>query len=212
MNPVLREGNSDRRAPASVKQYARKHPHSMGAWSPDSKTHVAHVGGDFSVNEKSRPLRRDRTCASSSSAPMARHGAEGETPLKAGEMIDATVMSKAALRAFLRADRRDAKAEGVLFSLHLKATMMKVSDPIIFGSRRASLLPATSSRSTATPLDEVGVDPEQRRGRSARGDPTLPADGGRHRGRYRRQYAQRARRWRWSTPTRASPTCTCRAT
>ena len=135
VNPVLREGNSDRRAPGAVKQYARKNPHSMGAWSPDSKTHVAHMdSGDFRSNEKSV------TVAEAGSVRIELTAADGKitvlkdkTPVLAGEIIDATTMSIRALTAFLKAQIEDAKKKGVLFSLHLKATMMKVSDPIIFG-------------------------------------------------------------------------------
>ncbi|WP_115718502.1 NADP-dependent isocitrate dehydrogenase [Gallaecimonas mangrovi] len=135
VNPVLREGNSDRRAPASVKQYARKHPHSMGAWSKDSKSHVASMtSGDFYGSEKSVTLD-DATSVS-----IALYKADGskevlkeKLALLAGEVIDASTMSKKALQAFFAEQIADAKAKGVLFSLHMKATMMKVSDPIIFG-------------------------------------------------------------------------------
>jgi len=134
VNPVLREGNSDRRAPKSVKDYARKHPHSMGAWSPESKTNVAHmVAGDFYANERSVVI------GEAGEIRIELVGTDGSVrPLKtlavtAGEVIDATVMNVAALREFLTAQIARAKAEGVLFSVHLKATMMKVSDPIIFG-------------------------------------------------------------------------------
>ena len=135
VNPVLREGNSDRRAPASVKNYARSHPHSMGAWSNDSKTSVATMAtGDFRGNEKSVVLDADDTLS------IVHVGADGsETVLKeslpvlAGEVVDATFMSAAALDSFLEEQVAKAKADGVLFSAHLKATMMKVSDPIIFG-------------------------------------------------------------------------------
>ncbi len=135
VNPVLREGNSDRRAPASVKNYARSHPHSMGAWSSDSKTSVATMGtDDFRSNEQSVVLDSDDTLA------IVHVGSDGsETVLKegltvlAGEVVDATFMSAAALDEFLEAQVAKAKADGVLFSAHLKATMMKVSDPIIFG-------------------------------------------------------------------------------
>ncbi len=135
VNPVLREGNSDRRAPASVKNYARSHPHSMGAWSSDSKTNVATMGqDDFRSNEKSVVLDVDDTLT------IVHVGAGGEeTVLKAdlavlkGEVVDGTFMSAAALDEFLEAQVARAEAEGVLFSAHLKATMMKVSDPIIFG-------------------------------------------------------------------------------
>jgi len=135
VNPVLREGNSDRRAPIPVKNYARKHPHSMGAWSPDSKSRVASMDhGDFKSNEKSLTL------AQAGSLRIEWTGADGkrevlreEIPVLAGEIIDATVMQKAALLAFLKEQVAVAKKEGILFSVHLKATMMKVSDPIIFG-------------------------------------------------------------------------------
>jgi len=135
VNPVLREGNSDRRAPASVKNYARSHPHRMGAWAPDSKTHVAHMeGGDFYANEKSV------TITEPGSLKVELVGTDGTTtvlkesiPVLKGEVVDATFMSAKALDAFLAEQLADAKAKGVLFSIHLKATMMKVSDPIIFG-------------------------------------------------------------------------------
>ncbi|WP_210440107.1 NADP-dependent isocitrate dehydrogenase [Nocardioides xinjiangensis] len=135
VNPVLREGNSDRRAPASVKNYARSHPHSMGAWSSDSKTSVATMGhDDFRSNEQSVVVPDDDALS------IVHVGADGqETVLKdalqvlAGEVVDATFMSAARLDEFLEAQVARAKADGVLFSAHLKATMMKVSDPIIFG-------------------------------------------------------------------------------
>ncbi|GGJ84381.1 NADP-dependent isocitrate dehydrogenase [Pseudomonas matsuisoli] len=135
VNPVLREGNSDRRAPLSVKNYARKHPHRMGAWSTDSKSHVAHMSdGDFYGSEKSA------TVANAGNVKIELIGKDGsakvlkeKTAVKAGEIIDAAVMSRKALAAFVRSEIEDAKAKDVLFSLHLKATMMKVSDPIMFG-------------------------------------------------------------------------------
>lgn len=135
VNPVLREGNSDRRAPAAVKAFARQHPHSMGAWSADSETHVATMAdGDFYGSEKSA------TMPSACSVNIEFEGANGEkTTLKeglsllAGEVIDAAVMSKAALCAFLEEQVADAREKGLLYSVHLKATMMKVSDPILFG-------------------------------------------------------------------------------
>jgi len=135
VNPVLREGNSDRRAPKAVKDYARKHPHSMGKWSADSKTTVATMGNDdFFSNEKSvtvpaaTDVRIEFVAADGKVVVL-----KDKTPLKAGEIIDATVLRKAALVAFYEQQIARAKREGVLFSLHLKATMMKVSDPIIFG-------------------------------------------------------------------------------
>ncbi|WP_208322890.1 NADP-dependent isocitrate dehydrogenase [Mumia sp. ZJ1417] len=135
VNPVLREGNSDRRAPASVKQYARKHPHSMGAWSSDSKTNVATMGErDFKSNEKSVVIPADDTLR------IEFVGTDGATtvlrdsvPVLAGEVVDATYLDVAALQSFLADTIARAEREGVLFSVHLKATMMKVSDPIIFG-------------------------------------------------------------------------------
>ncbi|WP_233840764.1 NADP-dependent isocitrate dehydrogenase [Dyella sp. 2HG41-7] len=135
VNPVLREGNSDRRAPLSVKNYARKHPHKMGAWSKDSKTHVAHMdGGDFYGSEKSAVVEQATV------AKIEWVGKDGttavlkeKTNITAGEIIDAALMSKKALASFVDAQIEDAKKQGVLFSLHLKATMMKVSDPIMFG-------------------------------------------------------------------------------
>lgn len=135
VNPVLREGNSDRRAPKAVKNYAKKNPHSMGAWSADSKTHVSTMdAGDFAHNEQSV------TVANATSVNIIHEDAQGNTTtLKEGisllqnEIIDASVMSKKALVAFLDAQVKDAKDKDILFSLHMKATMMKVSDPIIFG-------------------------------------------------------------------------------
>ena len=135
VNPVLREGNSDRRAPLSVKKYAQKHPHSMGKWSADSKTNVAHMThGDFFSNEVSNVMPSDDSLsitlisADGSSTPL-----RGPLAVLAGEIIDATKMEAAALDAFLQEQISRAQSEGVLFSIHLKATMMKVSDPIIFG-------------------------------------------------------------------------------
>lgn len=134
VNPVLREGNSDRRAPKAVKNYAKQNPHSMGAWSSDSKTHVATMGeGDFQANEKSVTLKNE----TSVQIKLVSNGSEtilkDNISLQAAEIIDATVMNKKALLDFLSKEVKDAKDKGVLFSLHLKATMMKVSDPIIFG-------------------------------------------------------------------------------
>jgi isocitrate dehydrogenase len=135
VNPVLREGNSDRRAPLSVKNYARQNPHSMGAWSPDSKTNVAHMeADDFRSNEKSVVIPADGTIQ----IQQVREDGTVKVlkkafPVLAGEVIDGTVMRAAALDEFLAAQVARAKEEGVLFSAHLKATMMKVSDPIIFG-------------------------------------------------------------------------------
>ncbi len=136
VNPVLREGNSDRRAPKAVKNYARKHPHSMGAWSADSKTHVAHMtGGDFYGSEQSVSIPEATTFkivfeAKDGSTKILKD----TTPLKASEIIDSSVMNLNSLKKFIANEIEDAKAKNVLFSVHLKATMMKVSDPIIFGA------------------------------------------------------------------------------
>jgi isocitrate dehydrogenase len=135
VNPVLREGNSDRRAPLSVKNYARKHPHKMGTWSADSKSHVAHMSsGDFYGSEKSALIEK---ADSVKIELVAKDGSTSvlkeKTAVLAGEIIDCAVLSKKALRAFIAAEIEDAKKQGVLLSVHLKATMMKVSDPIMFG-------------------------------------------------------------------------------
>ena len=133
VNPVLREGNSDRRAPLSVKQFAKKHPHKMGAWSSDSKSHVSSLSaGDFYGSEQSVTLEND------AAVKIEYYGADGthvvlkeKTPLLPGEIIDASVMNVRCLRRFFEEQMTDAKQSGVLLSLHLKATMMKVSDPVM---------------------------------------------------------------------------------
>jgi isocitrate dehydrogenase len=161
VNPVLREGNSDRRAPLSVKNYAKKHPHKMSPWSPDSKTHVVHMkGGDFRSNEKST------TVPSATTAKIEFVGADGKASvlkdkvaLQAGEVIDATFMSKKALRQFLEEQIEDAKRQGVLFSLHMKATMMKVSDPKIFGHAVTVYYKDVFEKHGET-LKKLGVDPD----------------------------------------------------
>lgn len=161
VNPVLREGNSDRRAPLSVKQHTRKHPHKMGAWSPDSKTHVAHMtGGDFYSNEKSVTLTE------ATDARIEFVGQDGtitvlkpKLALQAGEVIDATYMSRRALREFLEAQMEDAKKQGVLFSIHLKATMMKVSDPKIFGHAVSVFFKDVFDKHAAL-FQQLGVDPD----------------------------------------------------
>lgn len=146
VNPVLREGNSDRRAPLAVKNYAKKHPHSMGAWSPDSKTNVATMGrDDFRSNEQSV------VCPADGTLTVRLVTDAGTTELKkvkvlAGEVVDATVLRAKALDEFLAAQIKRAKEEDVLFSVHLKATMMKVSDPIIFGHVVRAFLPRTFER------------------------------------------------------------------
>ena len=159
VNPVLREGNSDRRAPKAVKDYAKAHPHSMGKWSADSKTRVATMAkDDFFSNEKSV------TVAEATDVKIELIAKDGtttvlkaSTPLKAGEILDATVMRKAALVSFLESQMAKAKAEGVLFSLHMKATMMKVSDPIIFGHAVKVFFKDLIAKHSAT-LKELNVD------------------------------------------------------
>jgi isocitrate dehydrogenase len=161
VNPVLREGNSDRRAPLSVKAYARKHPHKMSPWSADSKTHVAHMkGGDFRSNEKSM------TVSAPTTAKIEFVGAVGKTTvlkdkiaLQAGEVIDATFMSAKALRKFLEEQIEEAKKQGVLFSLHMKATMMKVSDPKIFGHAVTVYYKDVFEKHAET-FKALGVDPD----------------------------------------------------
>tara|TARA_R110002072_G_scaffold302938_1_gene490080 strand:- start:6702 stop:8930 length:2229 start_codon:yes stop_codon:yes gene_type:complete len=159
VNPVLREGNSDRRAPKAVKNYAKKHPHSMGAWSKDSKSHVATMAsGDFFNNEKSITLSQD------DSLTINHVDFSGKTTslkkdikVLKGEIIDGTFMSKNALIAFLNTQINDAKAKDVLFSLHMKATMMKVSDPIIFG-HAVELFFADVFKNHRGLLSKIGVD------------------------------------------------------
>ena len=159
VNPVLREGNSDRRAPKAVKDYARKHPHSMGKWSADSKTNVASMAaGDFFGNEQSVTVPaaitvRIELVKTDGSILVLKE----KTPLKAGEILDATVMRKAALVAFYESAIARAKADGVLLSLHLKATMMKVSDPILFGHAVKGFFKDALAKHAAT-LATLGVD------------------------------------------------------
>ena len=162
VNPVLREGNSDRRAPKAVKEYAKKHPHSMGEWKSSSKTHVAAMkGGDFFSNEKSTTL----SAAQAGDGRIEFVAADGTVSvlkapiaLKDGMVVDATFMSVKALRAFLSEQIADAKAQGVLFSVHLKATMMKVSDPIILGCAVSEFFKDVFVKHAATFAD-IGVNP-----------------------------------------------------
>ena len=177
VNPVLREGNSDRRAPKAVKHYARKHPHSMGAWTADSKTSVGTMGkNDFFSNEKSV------TVPATTDVKIEYVGSDGttkvlkeKTPLKAGEILDSTVMSKKALVAFLAEQIAKAKADGVLFSLHMKATMMKVSDPIIFGHAVEVFFSDLISKHAAV-IATLGVDLKNGFGDLIAKIQTLPAD------------------------------------
>lgn len=178
VNPVLREGNSDRRAPKAVKEYARKHPHSMGSWSAESKTSVGTMGGvnDFFANEKSV------TVPAATEVKIEFLGADGstkvlkeKTPLKAGEILDATVLNKQALVAFLEEQIAQAKEENVLFSLHLKATMMKVSDPIIFGHAVEVFFKDLIAKHAAV-IKQLGVDFKNGFGDLVAKIQTLPAD------------------------------------
>ena len=160
VNPVLREGNSDRRAPKAVKNYAKKHPHSMGAWSADSKTKVAHMeAGDFYGTEKSVTVENDTQFKIEF---VGKDGSvkelKGLAPLKAGEVIDSSVMNLAALKAFVKQTKEEAKAAGVLLSAHLKATMMKVSDPIIFGAIVSVYFEDVFTQ-FASLFNELGVNP-----------------------------------------------------
>lgn len=177
VNPVLREGNSDRRAPLSVKNYARKHPHKMGAWTADSKSHVAHMdSGDFYGTEKSALI------AEAGDVKIELAAADGsktvlkeKTPVKAGEIIDAAVLSTAKLKTFLQAQIDDARAQGVLFSVHLKATMMKVSDPVIFGHVVSVFYKDVLAKHAAV-LKQAGFDPNNGIGDLYAKIQSLPAD------------------------------------
>jgi isocitrate dehydrogenase len=177
VNPVLREGNSDRRAPKAVKEYARKHPHSMGKWAPDSKTTVATLGKhDFFANEKSVTL------SAATEVKIELVAADGSVSvllpklaLKAGEILDATVLSRRALVAFYEEQLARAKREGLLFSLHLKATMMKVSDPIIFGHAVRVFFKDLLAKHAET-LSKLGVDLNNGFGDLVEKMQSLPAD------------------------------------
>ncbi|HIJ63913.1 MAG TPA: NADP-dependent isocitrate dehydrogenase, partial [Rhodospirillaceae bacterium] len=177
VNPVLREGNSDRRAAAAVKQYARNNPHKMGAWSPESKSHVSYMSsGDFYGSEKST------TVAKPCDVRIEFLGSDGKaTVLKeklsllAGEVIDASVMSCRALRAFYAEQIEDARKKGVLFSLHLKATMMKVSDPIMFGHAVTVFFKDVFEKHAAL-FKDLGVNPNNGFGDVVAKLAKLPAD------------------------------------
>ena len=177
VNPVLREGNSDRRAPLSVKNYARKHPHKMGTWSADSKTRVAHMtGGDFYGSEKSALIN------SAGNVKIELYKKDGssvvlkeKTAVKAGEVIDGAVMSRNALRSFIQQTIEAVKGSGTLLSVHLKATMMKVSDPIMFG-QVVSVYYADVLTKYADTLKQLGVDLNNGLGDLYAKIKTLPAD------------------------------------
>ncbi|MFE3606850.1 NADP-dependent isocitrate dehydrogenase [Streptomyces goshikiensis] len=175
VNPVLREGNSDRRAPASVKNYAKAHPHRMGAWTPESKTNVATMGeNDFRSTEKSAviseagTLRIEHVAADGATTVL-----RDSVPVLAGEVVDASVLHVDALRTFLNAQIERAKAEDVLFSVHLKATMMKVSDPIVFGHVVRAFFPKTFARYGET-LAAAGLSPNDGLGTILNGLGALP--------------------------------------
>ena len=159
VNPVLREGNSDRRAPKAVKNYAKAHPHSMGAWSSDSKTHVSHMeSGDFYGSEKSVTLKDAGSFSIEfESTTGTTKTLKGNSPLLAGEIIDSSVINMNSLKKFIAEQVADAKAKGVLFSVHLKATMMKVSDPLIFGAF-VEVFFADVFAKYADLFNELGVD------------------------------------------------------
>ncbi|MGW2517867.1 NADP-dependent isocitrate dehydrogenase [Streptomyces sp. NPDC001617] len=175
VNPVLREGNSDRRAPASVKNYAKTHPHRMGAWSAESKTNVATMGqNDFRSTEKSVVISeagalKIELAAEDGTTTVLRES----VPVLEGEVVDASVLHVAALREFLTAQIAEAKAQGVLFSVHLKATMMKVSDPIIFGHVVRAFFPKTFEQYGAT-LAAAGLSPNDGLGGIYKGLEALP--------------------------------------
>lgn len=177
VNPVLREGNSDRRAPKAVKNYAKKNPHSMGVWTADSKTHVATMTeGDFAHNEKSVTL------ANATTVRIQHIATNGESTvlkenisLLAGEIIDATTLSKKALLSFLESEIADAKKQNVLFSLHMKATMMKVSDPIIFGHAVKVFFKDLFAKHQEV-FDEIGVNVNNGFGHLTNSLENLPTD------------------------------------
>jgi isocitrate dehydrogenase len=178
VNPVLRQGNSDRRASASVKQYAKNNPHSMGKWTPESRTHVAHMThDDFYANEKSSTITEQTT----GNGRIEFVGADGQTtvlkasnPLQKGDVVDATMMSCSALRQYLQEQIADAKQSGILLSLHLKATMMKVSDPIIVG-HAVTVYFADLFDKYGQVFKEIGVDPDNGIGDVLAKMQTLPA-------------------------------------
>jgi len=177
VNPVLRQGNSDRRAPGSVKRFARSHPHSMGAWSPDSRTHVSTMSeGDFRTSERSVTIASVSTARielvrTDGSVEVLKDGVE----LRAGSVADAAVMSRRALEAFLAREIADAKATGIMFSFHVKATMMKVSDPILFGHAVTALLGDVMT-THADALARCGANPDEGLAAMLAAVATLPDD------------------------------------
>ena len=178
VNPVLRQGNSDRRASTSVKQYAKNNPHSMGKWTKDSRTHVAHMThGDFYANEKSATIN-DQTAGNGRIEFVGVDGSstvlKASHPVQKGDVVDATMMSRSALRQYLQEQIADAKKSGILLSLHLKSTMMKVSDPIIFGHAMTVYF-ADLFAKYGQVFHEIGVDPDNGVGDILAKIQTLPA-------------------------------------
>jgi isocitrate dehydrogenase len=178
VNPVLRQGNSDRRASTSVKQYAKNNPHSMGKWTKDSRTHVAHMTqGDFYANEKSVTIT-DQTAGNGRIEFVGEDGnsrvLKASNPLQKSDVVDTTMMSRSALRQYLQEQVADAKKSGILLSLHLKATMMKVSDPIIVG-HAVTVYFADLFKKYGQVLHEIGVDPDNGVGDILAKIQTLPA-------------------------------------
>src|ERR687887_723016 len=178
VNPVLRQGNSDRRASTSVKQYAKNNPHSMGKWTKDSQTHVAHMTqGDFYANEKSATIT-EQTAGNGRIEFVGEDGRitvlKASNPLQKGDVVDATMMSRSALRQYLQEQIADAKKSGILLSLHLKATMMKVSDPIIVG-HAVTVYFADLFDKYGQVFNQIGVDPDNGLGEILEKIQTLPA-------------------------------------
>ena len=213
VNPVLREGNSDRRAAGAVKQYARNNPHKMGAWSQDSKSHVAHMSsGDYFGSEIATTVH----IATNVRIELA--GADGavtvlkaKTALAAGEIIDASVMSAKALRAFFAEQIEAAKKEGVLFSLHVKATMMKIADPIIFGHAVSVFFKDVIDKHAAT-LKKLGVNLNNGFGDLLSKIETLPEPRRKRSRTTSRPNTRSVRLSPWRIRTRGSPACMSPAT
>ena len=209
VNPVLREGNSDRRAPKAVKHYAKKNPHSMGAWSKDSKSHVSTMGAnDFRANEKSVTIKTAGNLKIELvDAAGKTHVLKEGVPVLAGEVVDGTFMSVSMLEEFLAAEVADAKAKGILFSLHMKATMMKVSDPIIFG-HAVKVFFADVFKKHAAALEEAGVNVNNGLGNLLAEIESLPAETKAAIKPMCKPLTTTVLLWPWSTQTKASPTYT----
>ena len=212
VNPVLRQGNSDRRAPKAVKAYAKAHPHSMGAWSNDSKSTVATMdSGDFRNNEQSLTMQQPDTVriehiGKSGDVTLLKEGVD----LQAGEVLDATFMSRKALVAFLQRQVEEAKSTGVLFSLHMKATMMKVSDPIIFGHAVRIFFSSLFEKHGAT-FERLGVDVNNGFGDLVTRRSDCPTTSVVQSKPTSRRSTTTVRPSPWWIPTAASPICMCPA-